>query len=296
MPKLSVIIACVNGLPTIADCLSALERQICDFDFEIIVIDRTQDKTTEYIRKNFPSVCITKLFKPYGIPQMRAIGMAQASGEFVVITEDHCIPPENWLAEIVRAHESGYPVVGGAVENLSQSRLIDWAVFLCEYSSFMPPIAAGETEFITGNNTSYSRQLIETIDESLLQNYWEYFLQKELRQMGVKFLSVPTLIIGHKKEFGFFYFLSQRFHYSRSFAAMRKRQSSFLKQFIYLLYVPILPFHLTWRIFQNVQQKRRNRKEFFMSLPLLLIFMYSYALGEFTGQLFGSGNSLLKVE
>jgi GT2 family glycosyltransferase len=160
----------------------------------------------------------------------------------------------------------------------------------------MPPIAKGETDFITGNNTSYKRSLIEKVNESLLKNYWEYFLQRELKQAGVKFYSVPALIINHKKEFGFFYFLLQRFHYSRSFAAMRKRKSSVPKQILHLLYTPVLPFHQTWLIFQNVRQKKRNRREFFLSLPLLLIFMGSYALGEFAGQVFGSGDSLLKVE
>lgn len=297
MPKISVIVPLVNGLPSIAECLTALERQECDFDFEIVVVDRTQNETVAaYIREHFPRVKLIKLSAPCGIPEMRAIAMAEARGEFFAITEDHCIAPENWLAKIAEAHESGCEIIGGAVENACTNRLIDWAVFLCEYSSFMPPIAGGETAFITGNNTSYKRSTIEKLDESLLKNYWEYFLQAKLKQMKVKFFSVPSLVVGHKKEFGFFYFLSQRFHYSRSFAAMRKQKSSLPKQILYLLYAPILPFHQIWKIGENVFQKKRNYREFFLSLPLLLIFMCSYALGEFTGQLFGAGDSLIKVE
>lgn len=296
MPKLSVIIPSVNGLPAIAGCLTALERQKCDFDFEVIVVDRTRNETAQYIRENFPFVRLIKLSAPRGIPEMRAIAMARASGEFLVITEDHCIAPENWLAEIAEAHESGYAVIGGAVENGFRARLVDWAVFLCEYSSFMPPIAGGETDFITGNNTSYKRSVIERVDEATKRNCWEYFLQAELKQMNIKFLSVPALVVSHQKEFGFFYFLAQRFHYSRSFAAMRKGKSTISQQILYLLYTPVLPFHQTWRIARNVLQKKRNHREFFLSLPLLLIFMSSYALGEFVGQIFGGGDSLLKVE
>lgn len=296
MPKFSVIIPSVNGLPAIADCLTALERQKCDFDFEVIVVDRTKGEAAQYIRENFPFIRLIELSEPCGIPEMRAIAMAQARGEYLVITEDHCMAPENWLAEINKAHESGYSVIGGAVENGSRARLIDWAVFLCEYSSFMPPIAEGETDFITGNNTSYKRSVVEKLDDAIKRNYWEYFLQAELRRMNIKFLSVSGIVVSHQKEFGFFYFLSQRFHYSRSFAAMRKKTSSNAQQIIYLLYTPFLPFHLTWRIAQNVRQKQRNYKEFFFSLPFLLIFMCSYALGEFTGQIFGAGKSLFKVE
>lgn len=295
-PKFSVIIPSVNGLPTIAECLTAIERQDCDFGFEIIVADRTNDGTKEYIQENFPLIKLIETEKNCGIPEMRAIAVEQAHGEYLVVTEDHCIAPENWLTEIFKAHESGYDVVGGAVENGCEKRLIDRAVFLCEYSSFMPPICDGEVHFVTGNNTSYRRSAIEKLDKNLLKNYWEYFWQNDLRQSGIKFLSVSNLIISHKKEFGFLYFLGQRFHYSRSFAAMRKQRSSVSEQIIYLLYTPFLPIHLIWRIFRNVLEKKTNYGNFFLSLPLLFIFMVSYASGEFIGQIFGAGDSLSKVE
>lgn len=295
-PRFSVIIPSVNGLPTLAECLTALEGQKCDFNFEIIVVDRTRNETAEYVRENFPCVELVELSAPRGIPEMRFIAMNRARGEFLAITEDHCIAPENWLARMSEAHDAGYEVVGGAVENISRERLIDWAVFLCEYSAFMPPTANGEVDFVTGNNTSYRRSTLEKLDESLLKNYWEYFLQAELNQTGVKFFSDSSIVVGHKKEFGFLYFLAQRFHYSRSFAAMRRRKSTFAEQILYIFYTPFLPFHQIWKIFQNVQCKNRNYREFFLSLPLLLLFMISYALGELTGCLFGAGKSLLKVE
>lgn len=295
-PKFSIIIPSVNGLPTLAECLQAIERQKCDFNFEIIVVDRTPDETADYIRLNFPQVELIKLSAPCGIPEMRFIAIERARGEFLAVTEDHCIAPENWLAEIAGAHDAGYAVVGGAVENASRRRLLDRAVFLCEYSQFMPPAPRGEADFLTGNNTSYRRSIIEKLDESLLKNYWEYFLHAELRQRGVKFLSEPSIVVRHKKEFGFGYFIRQRFHYSRSFAAMRARKSTFFRQILYLLYMPLLPFHGLWKIFENVRLKNRNYSEFVQALPLLSAFMISYALGELTGILFGTGKSLLKVE
>ncbi|MGH9947871.1 MAG: glycosyltransferase family 2 protein [Pyrinomonadaceae bacterium] len=296
MPKFSVIIASVNGLPSIGECLAALEKSRRDFDVEIIVVDSTDAATAANIEKNFPLVKLIKLPERLGIPEMRAIGMHEASGDFFIVIEDHCMVTENWFEEIKKAHDSGYEVVGGAVENGCTSRLIDWSVFLCEYSGFMPPIPVGEVEFLAGNNVSYGRSQIEQIDDSIKNDFWEYFLQLELRKKNIKFCSFPSIVVFHKKEFGFFYFLSQRFYYSRSFAAMRRKKSTLLQMVFYLAYTPILPFHLMWRIVKNVVEKKRNRKELVLSLPFLAIFMCSYAVGEFTGLLFGSGNSLLKVE
>lgn len=296
MPKFSVIIASVNGLPSIAECLTAIEKSQGSFDVEIVVVDCTNELTTKYIGEHFPRVKLIKLAERVGIPEMRAVGMREATGDYFIVTEDHCIAPENWFAEIEKAHAAGYAVVGGAVENGSTGRLIDWAVFLCEYSGFMLPIPAAEVEFVAGNNVSYERAVVERIPEIVKKDFWEYFLQAEMRKSNVKFLSVPSITISHKKEFGFFYFLSQRFHYSRSFAAMRRRNLTVLQQIIYLIYTPLAPFHLTWRIVRNVWQKKRHRKELLLAFPFLWVFMCSYAAGELAGQLFGSGNSLIKVE
>lgn len=294
--KISVVIPFVNKLPTLLECLTALEDQQIEFCFEVIVVDRTKQLTIEDTSKTFTHVSLISLENPCGIPEMRFIGMSRAKGEFVAIIEDHCIVPAGWMREIVNAHNLGYLVIGGAVENICTKRLIDWAAFFCEYSTFMPPIPAGESDFITGNNTSFNRSLLEKTDDSLKKDYWEYFLLKELKLRNIKFLNVPNLIVNHKKEFGFFYFLKQRFYFSRSFASMRKRNSSFEKQVIYLLFAPFLPLFLVWKIALNVFEKKRNYREFFLSLPILLCFLFSYALGEIVGQLFDLGNSLLKIE
>lgn len=295
-PICSVIIPSVSGLSMLTKTLTALEQQECGFEFEVIVIDRILSDAAQQIQKNYPRVRLISTSHTIGIPEMRELGISQSAGKFLVFTEDHCIPPKNWLAEIVKAHQSGYKVVGGAVENGCRKRLIDWAVFLCEYSSFMPPVANSEADFVTGNNTSYCRSIFEKLDKDLVQNYWEYFLQAELKSLNIKFLSVASITVEHNKEFSFFYFLKQRFYYSQSFAAMLRTKSSLSEQLIHFLYLPFLPLHQTWKIYQNVRRKKRNHREFFLSLPLLAVFMISYALGEFTGQIFGAGNSLTEVE
>ena len=118
----------------------------------------------------------------------------------------------------------------------------------------------------------------------------------ELKKEGVRLLSVPAIVVSHKKEFGFLYFLAQRFYYSRSFAGMRRRRISTLGRIYYLFFSPFLPFLMIGRIAGNVLRKKRHRKVFLIALPLLVIFMVSYAFGEFVGYLIGSGGSLLKVE
>ena len=295
-PLISVIIASVNGLPSIDECLTALHRQKGNIKSEIIVVDCCRDGTADHIREKFPEVQLIHLPERLGIPELRAMGMSRAKGEYIAVTEDHCMAPENWYEEIQKAHASGYAAVGGTVVNGSVNRIVDWAVYLCEYSHVMPPIPSGEVDGIAGNNASYRREVLEKVDDSIKKNYWEFFLHEELRKNGVRFLSVPTLRINHKKEFGILYFLKQRYNYSRSFAGMRRKRESIAGRIKYLLASPILPILLLWRIARQVFQKGRHQREFFLSLPLLALFMVSYAAGEFIGYLLGPGASLAKVE
>jgi hypothetical protein len=70
----------------------------------------------------------------------------------------------------------------------------------------------------------------------------------------------------------------------------------FSKRIFYILSSPLLPFLMLWRTFQQVVGKKRHMKEFLLSLPLLMVFMLSYAFGECVGYMFGPGDSLVKVE
>jgi len=296
MPKISVVIASVNGLPWIDPCLAALEEQRRAFDAEVIVVDCCRNGTAEHIRRNFPEVRLLHFSERLGIPELRAIGMSHASGDIIAIIKDHCIVSDNWLGEILREHKLGYLAVGGAIENGATSRITDWAVYFCEYSWTMLPLPHGEVDAITGANVSYKREALDLVTQSIKRDYWEYFLQEELRKAGVKFLSAPAIVAQHKKEFGYVYFLSQRFHYSRSFAAMRRTRISTARRLYYVLSTPLLPGLVMWRIGQQVFRKKRHYKEFLLALPLLLTFLVSYAVGEFVGYLFGPGRSLIKVE
>jgi GT2 family glycosyltransferase len=294
--RLSVAIASVNGLPIIDECLQALDRQCGGVDVETIVVDCCRNGTAEHIRRAVPHVKLFEVGSRLGIPELRAIAVSHATADVVAIIEDHCIVPEDWAQETLRAHESGYVAVGGAVENGSAERITDWAAFFCEYSHAMSPITDGEADSIAGNNASYRRELLCRVEQSVINNCWEYFIHEELKKLGARFLSSPRVRLYHKKQFGFWYFLSQRFHYSRSFAAMRVARGPITLRLIYLLLSPLLPVLMMYRIGSQVLSKKRHYAEFVLSIPALTAFLLAYALGEFTGYLLGSGNSLYRVE
>ena len=118
-----------------------------------------------------------------------------------------------------------------------------------------------------------------------------------MREMRIPFYCDPALTVAHKKEFGFWYFLTQRYYYSRSFAGMRMRAASFWKRIAYSGgTVLLLPALLFTRITKTVLEKGRHRLKFLLAAPIIGFFLISWAWGEAVGALFGPGDSLARVE
>lgn len=297
-PKISVVIASVNGPAYVDECLRSLEHQTLKDCSEVIVADCCGDEVKKLVHQQYPNVKLLSFEQRKTIPELRAIGMKQAQGDIITLTEDHCLADPQWYERILKAHQDCYGAIGGAVENHSSiHRSVDWAVFFCEYSQFMNPIPSGEVADIPGNNTSYRREFLSHIRDMLdMGTFWEGFLNARLQQKGIRLYSDPAIVVYHKKVFGLSYFFSQRYHYGRSFAGMRVGNASLAKKLLYAGFCPLLPALLISRIGGRVIRKKRQLGAFMRAFPLIVLFSLTWAWGEFVGYLFGPGQSLLKVE
>ena len=160
----------------------------------------------------------------------------------------------------------------------------------------MPPIPAGTVDEIAGNCAIYSREVLDRVGPELREEVWEPFLHSRMKELQIPFYCDPALTVGHKKEFGFWYFLSQRYHYSRSFAGMRMRTAPFWKRMAYAGGCVLLPAILFGRMTKTVFEKSRHRLKFLFAAPVIAVFLISWAWGEAIGALFGIGDSLARVE
>ena len=193
--KISVVIPSVNGLPIIRECLESIYRQKNSDISEVIVIDCSNEQTRKVIGETFDDIILIHPQRKKTIPELRAIGIKKAKCDIVAMIEDHCIVSENWFTEILKAHESGYVAIGGAVENACCDRILDWATFFCEYSAFIQPVPFGSVRDLPGNNVSYKRsKIIRLLDESIDEGFWEGFLHAKLMEHGYKLVSNPSII------------------------------------------------------------------------------------------------------
>ncbi|MBA2446973.1 MAG: glycosyltransferase, partial [Chloroflexi bacterium] len=214
------------------------------------------------------------------MPRLRAIGVEHSRGDVVAIIGEHCIPPTDWLERIIEAHRAPYAAIGGAVEHGATGRLVDWAVFLCEYSRYVNPVPSGVTDDIPGNNVAYKRAALAHLGDLLAAGRWEYFLHWRLREVGLELYSDPSIVVYYRKSFTIREFLAQRFHYGRSFAGMRIDGAPLWRRALFAMGSPLLPPLLVGRIGVSLCRRRRHRRVYLRALPLLSWFTLSWMVGE----------------
>ncbi len=291
-PELSVVVASVNGFPYLGRCLDALAARAPEA--EVIVADATDAATRRRVAENWPHARLLAFDDRATIPELRAAGVFAASAPYVALIEDHCLVSARWAALHVAAHEAGHAVVGGPIRNAATDRLRDWAAFFCEYSAVMEPLPAGPAPALPGMNVSYDRRAIAAIEDLLRAGRWETWLHPRLRARGFELHCEPEAVVEHDKDFGLGEFLSQRYHYSRSYAGMRNADLG-ARRWLYACASPLLLPLVYGRMARDVLRRGRNRRQFALATPLIASYVATWALGEAVGYALGGGDSIERV-
>ncbi len=292
-PRLSVVVPSVNGWGDLEGCLRALAAQHVA-GLEVIVADRVGDAVRGPLRRDFPDTVLVEAAPGTTIPALRRMAFRAARADVVGVIEDHVLVPPDWAERMLGLHAQGHQVVGGAVENAATATLVDWSAFLCEYHQSLA-VPAGSAPWVTGNNVTYRRTLLERFADVLTDDRWENHLHDAIRAAGIPLESRPEIVVGHKKHYTVGEYVSQRYLYSRSYAGARLAAASAPRRVLYGAAALALPPVLLWRIVKAVRATGRFGPELRRSLPLLLVYVVSWAAGETAGAWFGAGDALRRV-
>ena len=289
-PKLSIVIAAWNNVSYLKNCLASLEKQARAEEIEVFVISN-YDGGNEEMKRQFSFARFVRLDDAATVPELRAQGVLHSNGKIIALLEDHCVFDENWRAEIEKAHELQYAVIGGAIENGDHQKVLDWAVYFYDYGKYMLPDTARVVTTLSGANVSYKREALEELSNFYSEGFYENFVHDELQRRGHTLYLMPSAIVYHKKNYSSNDALTQAFHHARAFAAKRISDASPFNRIIFAMKSLALPILLPTRIALEIFRKGRHRKELLKSLPYLLLLLTGWSFGEFCGYLFGAGDS-----
>ena len=293
-PQLSVVVPSVNGWSDLQGALQALAVNATDVSLEVIVPERCGEVIRQEVRTHFPDAVVIPVSLETTIPEMRALAFAAATADSIAVIEDHVIVPPGWARALLDAQQRGEAVVGGSVWNAANTRVVDWAAFLCEYSHLLPPLPSGPSHWLTGNNTVYARDLLVRYGGEAAGR-WENELHDVLRRHGITLTMRPEITVGHKKHYTIGEYLEQRYLYARAYAADRVASASTMKRAVAGGIAFVLPPILLYRILKRVWRSGSHRSELVMSLPLLGMFVCAWAAGEAVGAWAGDGGALARV-
>ena len=294
-PELSVIIASCVGDPYISRCLRSLEGQRGERS-EFIVVDRAGGEVAEMIERDFPWVKLIHRPEGQSVPDLRRHGLEESQADYVAIIEEHCVASENWIELAMKCIEQKPAAVGGVVDDSNFDRLMDWAVYFTEYNSYMPPVERGITYDVCAANCVYRRDLLLEFLPAEGSGYWEAVVNGRLMEAGHELKSEPDLVVHHTGPFTFFYYLGQRFLFSRAFGGIRRSAVPIWYRLAYVFLAPLLVPLLWFRTTKRVVAKKHRVGRYLLATPILIPVNCIYVLGEWTGYLFGPGDSLSRIE
>jgi hypothetical protein len=278
---------------TVSRTLDQLAEQAKGIDAEVIAAISLFDPTAVEER---PGILILRVPGPAGIPQLRRDAVLAARGDLIIITEDHCTFPEGWLVNLVRACQScDGSVCGGRVAN-GRDTLTGWGQYFTRYAAFLPNRAPGPTNGLPGNNACYPRRLIFDRVQMLTDGFWEAEFNDRLRQDGVTFQFLPQAPLIQNQCRGALEYIPLRYRHGRCYGARRVVTLGSRSRIELLFLSPILPALLFFRIARSVFITRYERRNFILSVPLILLYVLAWSAGEIIGYLLGAGDSCLKTD
>ncbi len=301
-PDFSILIGMVSTEDErrILEALDMLRQQQGHHTYEVIIGDRRNDDVSAVIRESYSEVKLLPAASGTTLPVLRTSALEQASGKYIIVTEDHCVPSIDWLSSIFQAFKNlsdETVAVGGCIENGVCDRSFDWATFFCEYSSFLQPVYEGFGNNLPGMNIAYKKEVFVDVDREILTSgFWETTLHPQLVKQGFKLFSTNKIKLVHSKKFTLGLFMRQRFIYSRYYAGLRYKSSQYFHRFFAFCATVFLPPLLLYRMSRQIFVKERFRMKLFSASPYLVLFIITWAAGEMWGYMFGANEALAAIE
>lgn len=268
--KFSVVIPTFNRAQVLRKCLDALAAQT-HADYDVIVVNDGSTDETERVVQSYPFArCINQPHQ--GGAHLLNVGWRNGTGDMILMTDDDCIGPPNWLAAL----EEGIRRYPAAIAVGSYAGPPDAMIItnrFARYDDWEWKIHGGKlTEYIGGAETptaglvAYRRAALEAVngfnEKLMMAGAHDHDIKQRLAARGYKFLYLP-LKIEHHKPYSADSFYQQ--HIGRGRAAFRyecqslgKNPSYFrlalraLKQVFVLIkhLVVMRDMALVWTIFQ----------------------------------------------
>lgn len=282
-PQLSVIVASYNSRHTIAACLESLRRQVTGKAFEVIVADSSNDGTGDLVAARFPEVRLLRFEERKYPGDARNAGIEAARADIVASVDADCEAREDWVEQVLAAHQHPAVAIGGAIGNANPGSYVACAAYLCEFSEWMPGAPKRWLSNIATANLSYKKWIFEKYGHFIEGTYGsDTDFNWRLGRDGHRLLWEPSIVVAHRSIEGFGKFLRHEFKHGKDCGRMRvaSQQFSMLRRLLYAVSFFLIPVKLYAVIAARNVRCRSYLRDFLAATPLVALGLYSWSLGE----------------
>jgi len=284
--KFSVIVASYKQKQYIFDALQSIFDQQAPFSFEVIVVDSSCDDTAELVKERFPQTVVIALTERAYPGAARNHGIRAARGEILAFTDTDCIVDRRWLRELDRAHEKGYPVVGGLVKNGTPYSITGTLDYLIECTELMTPYATTGKDHLGTGNVSFLRSVVDRYGlfaDQVKGSDNMYF--RRIHTAGQVLYWEPRAVVWHRNRTSLRKVLKNQYELGVGAAINRKQHAVRGKIFVeHPVFIPLIPlvriFTIGGRIFRY---SLFNFLKFVLLMPLVILCLAYYAVGFYRG-------------
>jgi hypothetical protein len=165
-------------------------------------------------------------------------------------------------------------------------RLLNWAVYFCDFGKYQNPVPAGPSNFISDVNSAYKRSALMAVREVWQDAFREPEVNAALQARGGTLALFPTgVVYQNRRNLRLRTALAERVIWGRSYGVLRGRHTSRGKRWLLILLSPLLPALLLARMSLNAWRRRRHWIPFVKAFPLTALLTIAWSIGELSGYL-----------
>lgn len=169
MKKISILIPCYNEEenvgPISAEIIKTMERDLPEYDYELVFIDNDSHDATRAILRRLcaQNPKIKAIFNARNFGQFNSpyYGMLQVTGDCVIEMVADFQDPVELIPQYVKAWEDGYKIVIGIKTSSKENKLMYW-LRSCYYKVIKKLSDVEQIEHFTGSGL-YDRDFIEVL-------------------------------------------------------------------------------------------------------------------------------------
>lgn len=296
LPQMSVIVVTPDHYDKIRKTIEHLRAQTARDKLEIVIVApsiKEFDQDGSYMR-DFLRFHLVEVGEFKSTGEAVATGARMASAPVVTYVEEHAYPEPGWAECLIIAHQQSWAAVGAVLYNANPESLISWASFFTDFGPWIEQASGKETRRLAPHQTSYKRSILLDYGTELgAMLEVEGILHWDLISKGYRLYLEPGAQVHHLNPSLLSSYIVAEFQGGRMFGAARTRYEhwSLWRRLLYIGGMPLIPIIRFTRVLKEILRTTFKTNLIPSILPAVIIGIVSHSIGEWTGYVFGVGDS-----